>query len=838
MERVCDHKLKVRWHRSAGATGYDLEIGSANRKHWKRLLTNWPGNSWFATNWQKDRSYRFAVRAVNDGGASEWVDSALSVAPPCAVNNLRVVTSTPGEGDLGAVGGSIAASWNAGHRASAYHLDYNGTREADNISATTYTWTVDSRGSSDTVSVQSVNGGLSSPSRSAGVAWLTAGGIVGTNVTLNLAGHAGNWHVKKTAPTPAGDCSTAISGTSHNLSGLTHSTAHTYTAYTDAACANAMAATTFTTGAGLTVSGITDNGATLNLAGHSGNWRYQADQGPDTTCSSQQTGTTAALSGLTEHDTYTYTAYSDNNCAIAIAQITFTTTGDQLTVASITATTASLTLHNHTGGWWFQETSPATGTCTAGETDFTNKVTGRIPGTAYTYKAYSNDTCTTEIASQTFTTGGVSVSNLGESVNISANDCPVGYNGRKCGAAFTTGNATNGYKLVSVTGQFRSPTGSPTGFTMALHADSNGNPASNAVANATFSGSTPDAAGDYTYTCSGAGCSLSKGTTYWVVTSATSTGSSYYRVQTTSSSTEINTPSNAGWSIANDTRSGTALDSTFNIATLMKVAATVNPVPSLTASGISGTGATLTVGGHVGAWSYQGISGTEASSTCADVSAGTTTATLSLDADKLYGYTAYSGAGCTGTEIDTEYFSTNNFDVGNLGEGAVSAYCFSGFAQSKSQQCAIAFTTGSRSGGYTLKSVAGRFAAKFGLPGSIVVKVHTADTSNSSNPGTEVVTLSGSDPDTAGLHAFTCPANDTGCELSANTTYFVVMSTADTSGATALYRLERTTSDAEAVHPSGNEWSIADVGRSKQGSAAWADLGNSHTGLVHVAADE
>ena len=136
VERVCDHKLKVRWHRSAGATGYDLEIGSANRKHWKRLLTNWPGNSWFATNWQKDRSYRFAVRAVNDGGASEWVDSALSVAPPCAVNNLRVVTSTPGEGDLGAVGGSIAASWNAGHRASAYHLDYNGTREADNIAAT------------------------------------------------------------------------------------------------------------------------------------------------------------------------------------------------------------------------------------------------------------------------------------------------------------------------------------------------------------------------------------------------------------------------------------------------------------------------------------------------------------------------------------------------------------------------------------------------------------------------------------------------------------------------------------------------------------------------------
>ena len=208
VERVCDHKLKVRWHRSAGATGYDLEIGSANRKHWKRLLTNWPGNSWFATNWQKDRSYRFAVRAVNDGGASEWVDSALSVAPPCAVNNLRVVTSAP----------RARATW-ARPAAASPHPGTPAIAPAPTIWTTTepakpttspppaYTWAVDSRGSSDTLSVQSVNGGLSSPSRSASVAWLTAGSIVGTDVTLNLAGHSGDWHVKKTAPTPAGDCS-------------------------------------------------------------------------------------------------------------------------------------------------------------------------------------------------------------------------------------------------------------------------------------------------------------------------------------------------------------------------------------------------------------------------------------------------------------------------------------------------------------------------------------------------------------------------------------------------------------------------------------------------------
>ena len=172
-----------------------------------------------------------------------------------------------------------------------------------------------------------------------------------------------------------------------------------------------------------------------------------------------------------------------------------------------------------------------------------------------------------------------------------------------------------------------------------------------------------------------------------------------------------------------------------------------------------------------------------------------------------------------------------------MGEAVVSNInCAIGYGSSASHQCAVAFSTGGRSGGYTLKSVTGRFLAKVGDPGSIIVKVHAADSGNSSNPGTEVVTLSGSDPDTAGLHTFTCSGSD--CALSANTTYFVVMSTADTSGGTILYLLARTTADAEAVHSTGTTgWAIANVGRYKQDSAAWADISNSHTFLLHVAAD-
>ena len=843
VERVCDHKLKVRWHRSSGATGYDLEIGSANRKHWKRLLTNWPGNSWYATNWQKDRSYRFIARAVNDGGSSEWVESALSVAPPCAVGNLSVVTSTPGEGDIGASGGEISASWNAGKRASAYNLDYNGSRLESGLTATSHSWSVGSRGASDSVSVQSVSGNMTSPQSSASVAWLTASNVKGTSATLDLAGHSGDWYVKRTAPTPAGSCESAGSGTTHSLTGLTASTAHTFTAYSDSNCANAMAATTFTAGAGLTVSTIRATSATLNIVGHSGQWWYDADTGPDATCQGPIAAGTSSdnLTGLTEHQQYTYTAYDAAGCnsGDALTSITFEPSGDNLAAKNVTATSATLELSNHTGDWWFKRTAPDAGNCTKGESDFTNDLSGLIPGTVYTYKSYDVDGCgaTHESASVTFTTGGVSVSNLEETLTSSHG----GVSDVLRGTSFTTGSNNNGYTLHSVTAKFDSKVGSPGAIRVDIYSQSGSNPGTSLV---TLGGGNPDEAGNYTYTCSGSSCDLSgNNATYYLVLSAPNAQSNnYYRWRLTQSGNQTNTPSDAGWSIGSDLLVYAAGSWSLGLAGtggVFKVAATENPPATLTASGISGTGATLTIGNHTGDWFYKGISGTEASSNCQDVYNSTTDTLSGLTADKLYGYTAHDHASCSSaTELAREYFSTNDFDVGNLGETSVSAYCFSGFAQSKSQQCAIAFTTGSRSGGYTLKSVAGRFAAKIGSPGSIVVKVHTADTSNSSNPGTEVVTLSGSDPDTAGLHTFSCPAGNTGCDLSANQTYFVVMSTADTSGATALYRLERTTSDAEAVHPSGNEWSIADVGRSKTGSAAWVDLASSQTGLVHIAADD
>ena len=69
------------------------------------------------------------------------------------------------------------------------------------------------------------------------------------------------------------------------------------------------------------------------------------------------------MTGLTEHQQYTYTAYSAAGCdsGDALDSITFEPVGDVLEAESITGTTATLKLSNHTGAWWYKRTAPGGG---------------------------------------------------------------------------------------------------------------------------------------------------------------------------------------------------------------------------------------------------------------------------------------------------------------------------------------------------------------------------------------------------------------------------------------------------------------------------------------------
>ena len=760
VERICDERMKVTWWPSSGATGYDLDA-SIGGGHWQRMLTNENFTGFKFTHWLKNQTYWFAVRAVNAGGESAWVNSAAAPPPPCAVANLRVTTSTPGEGDLGADGGIVTATWDAGQRATAYHLDYNGVRVESDLSSTSHSWGVSSRGASDTVSVQSRKDGMTSPATSAAVAWLTASSVEDTTATLNIAGHSGDWYVRKITPSPFGSCDSAGSGATHDLTGLTASTAHTFAAYSDSACANAMARTTFTTNAfvpyvsnlsetsdniGIAVSTASDVATGFTTGTNGGGYALQSVtiKFHDTTADPEHDLTVAihAASAGNPASTATYTLDGDDptsageysytcsgDCSLAAGTTYFlvlsgtggagkvyhwdttaspnqtntpnnfgwsiadatkryynnawrddsgwtgmikvrATENPALSVGNISSTGATLRVGGHTGDWYYQQSHPSSGSCTA-VTGSLSKTLTLTADTTYAYGAYSDSTCGTAIGETAyFSTTDVFVGNLAEAASsyceagINVNQPGNSAGSIKCATAFTTGGQSGGYTLSSVTGRFlakQETSGTLGNIVVAIHqADTNNssNPASGDLV--TLSGGNPDTAGLYTYTCSGSGCDLDANTTYFVVFStADTTGNKRYRLRTTTSDVEATYPAANGWTIDNlRYKYGSTAWAGAEQPAIMHIAA-ASKAPKLTVSSITATGATLTIANHTTVWYYKATSGPHTACQ-SEVAAGTDNKAISgLTAGTSYTYSAYSDNGCSTLLATAAPFTTD-----------------------------------------------------------------------------------------------------------------------------------------------------------------------------------
>ena len=674
---------------------------------------------------------------------------------------------------------------------------------------------------------------------------LTSSSVTHNSATLTLAGwdvsKDGAWYYRQGT---SGTCTAAGNTLTVTIAGLDPNTPYTYTAFTDSACGSTnqiAAAPSFTTPSAFAASAITATTATLTLSGHTAVWYYQADKAPHNDTCTQVVANTASVNvtGLTKSTAYVYTAYSDSSCNNSLAAVpSFTTTTPALTASAITRSTATLTLTGWAAGtgtgkdgnWWLKRIALLETPCTSKGSTTTESLSDLTINTDYTYKAYSDATCSTELAAADAFFTGDTVSNLGETKAAAGNVGQSSTTNIKWAVGFTTGPSTHGYGVQSVTARFDAKVGSPSDITAAIHAAASGNPAATATCDLT--GSDPDTAGEHTFTTST--CNLSAGTTYYLVLSATGTSGEfhYYRLGLTASDSQTNTPSTAGWTIADlaKVKIGSAdwTDHSASRTGMLAVKANVL-TPSLTASAITGSGATLSIADHSGTWYYKRIVG-PADNTCHTVSSGTTATLGSLDANKLYGYTAYRNSGCSTGTLDTVYFSTSSAFVGNLAE-ASTVNCVIGYIGALAQ-CTTAFTTGSNSLGYTLGAVTARFAAKVGSPGAIVAAIHAA---NGSNPADSAsITLSGSDPDAAGLHTFTC---STGCDLAKDTTYFVVFSSpTSTSGLPKYYSWQITTSDDKTLWPAGSGWAIADAGRYKSGTAAWAAMTLGRTGVMHVTA--
>ena len=165
----------------------------------------------------------------------------------------------------------------------------------------------------------------------------------------------------------------------------------------------------------LTASNIGVTCATLTIANHTGGWWYKGGKlsCTDGACTSVASGTsTATLSGLEANTQYEYKVYDRANCASAdlIATARFATqasgSGPAFSVTNVTSSAATLTLHNRAGSWWYKDgrRSGGEGSRPVGPSNFVLSLSGLDANTEYTYRAYSDSSCGTRIASATFRT--------------------------------------------------------------------------------------------------------------------------------------------------------------------------------------------------------------------------------------------------------------------------------------------------------------------------------------------------------------------------------------------------------------------------------------------------
>ena len=488
----------------------------------------------------------------------------------------------------------------------------------------------------------------------------------------------------------------------------------------------------------------------------------------------------------------------------------------ELTASNIGATTATLTIAHHTGNWYYKHTG-AGATCDGPVSGTSKSLTGLTGATTYSYSAYSDSACSTLLAAGTGFTTHSSVSNL-TSTKHTTFESQI-HSNLSAAVAFTTGPNVGGYVLKSVTAPLKH-TGGTNGVIFQLNAMvgteqySSTSQASSAIL-ATLSTAAPTSSTytDTTVTCSGSGCRLSANTTYFIVASNVDVPPSYSWA-ISKLETETAQPSGNGWSIGfGHSKQGARESIWSSYSDWNPVEIAFVNAPTLTSSNVAATTATLTIANHSGGWYYKH---TNTGATCDGPVSGTSKNLTGLTANTSYTYSAYSASSCTAANLlaTAAQFTTlvgDKVSVSNLDETLTTLIVTLGPNAAFAQE----FTTGNTTGAYKLTKVTVDFSTVI-TASAVTVAIHDRQ-SDGTPSATARATLSGT-PAT-GQAEFTCSGN--GCDLDANTSYFVHVSA---SAANAAYPSSAASNDQTLV-PTGTGWSIADGARSEAGS--WAEGANS-----------
>ncbi len=474
---------------------------------------------------------------------------------------------------------------------------------------------------------------------------LNVSNITETGATLTITNHTAQWWYKESADTTC-EGPVAVNTATKVLTGLTEGPSYTYTysAYSDSGCSALLAtAAAFTTSLRLE-SSVAATHATLDIVGHTGDWHYQADKGPHTSCSGAVTSNSANLTGLSPSTSYTYSAYSDPGCSALLATAAFTTFA-QLTASNVTATTATLTIDGHSGDWWYKSATTGKTTCTSARAASSANVTGLTHNTTYAFTAYSDDTCLAPLGwADEFTTLTPTL----ESSNETAT-----------GATLTLGDWT-----IAKDGSWYYQYTSPTGGTCS-------GPQSELTATVSLSPGTAYVFTAYSDACSTALATASQFTTPVQLTagSITATGATltlaghsgqwWYKADANPHKT-CQGPVAAGTTSANPTGLTEGTSYTYSAysnngcSTLLATANKFTTGISLSAGNVTATTVTLTLAGYSEKWWYK----KRVDTACrGSVAAGTDTTTLTgLTPGEPYTWTVHSDSSCR-TELARTWFT-------------------------------------------------------------------------------------------------------------------------------------------------------------------------------------
>ena len=245
---------------------------------------------------------------------------------------------------------------------------------------------------------------------------LSASNVDAATATLTIAGHVAAWYYKANA-SPDTSCKGPVSGLTKDLTGLSTNTSYIYVAYSDSSCTsgNQLATTSpFLTKPGKPARPTAANnvgGDRLKLSssvtgsGTLVRWQYQqksntdSDYGSWQNISSTSTSLSATVTGLDSAKSYEFKVRAVNATgtgAASDASASYSPKDETLIVTKVESATATLTISNWAGAWYFKADKAPHNTCSGPVSEGTasKNLAGLSGNTSYTYTAYSDSTCT------------------------------------------------------------------------------------------------------------------------------------------------------------------------------------------------------------------------------------------------------------------------------------------------------------------------------------------------------------------------------------------------------------------------------------------------------------